>query len=107
MTDAVVVLVTTPTSEAATEIARVLVEEGLAACGNVVPGIRSVYRWGGETHDDAEALLVIKTVRRLVTSVKERLPLLHPYQVPELLVLPVEDGLGAYLEWIANSVRPG
>jgi periplasmic divalent cation tolerance protein len=107
MKDAVVVLITTPTSEAAAEIARALVEEGLAACGNVVPAIRSIYRWDGEIHDDAEALLVLKTERRLVGAMKERLPVLHPYQVPELLVLPVEDGLAPYLEWIAKSVRPG
>jgi periplasmic divalent cation tolerance protein len=107
MKDAVVVLITTPTSEAAAEIARALVEEGLAACGNVIPAIRSIYRWEGKVQDDAEALLVIKTERRLVPAVKERLPVLHPYQVPELLVLPVEDGLAPYLEWIAKSVRPG
>jgi periplasmic divalent cation tolerance protein len=107
MKDAVVMLVTTPTSEAALEIARALVEEGLAACGNVIPAIRSIYRWEGKVQDDAEALLLIKTERRLVTAVKERLPVLHPYQVPELLVLPVEDGLEPYLEWIAKNVRPG
>lgn len=107
MNDAVVVLITTPTSEAAAEIARALVEEGLAACGNVIPAVRSIYRWEGTVQDDAEALLVIKTERRLVAAMKERLPALHPYQVPEFLVLPVEDGLGAYLEWIARSVRPG
>lgn len=107
MNDAVVVLITTPTSEAAAEIARALVEEGLAACGNVIPAVRSIYRWEGKVQDDAEALLVLKTERRLVTAMKERLPALHPYQVPELLVLPVEDGLGSYLEWIARSVRPG
>ena len=106
MKDAVVVLITTPTSEAAAEIARALVQEGLAACGNVVPAIRSIYRWAGEIHDDAEALLVLKTERRLVSAMKERLPVLHPYQVPELLVLPVEDGLGPYLDWIGRSVRP-
>jgi periplasmic divalent cation tolerance protein len=106
MNDAVVVLITTPTSEAAAEIARALVEEGLAACGNVIPAVRSIYRWEGKVQDDAEALLVLKTERRLVTAMKERLPALHPYQVPELLVLPVEDGLGSYLEWIARSVRP-
>ena len=104
MPPAVVVLVTTPTADSAAEIARALVEEGLAACGNVVPAIRSIYRWAGEIHDDAEALLVLKTERRLVPAMKERLPALHPYQVPELLVLPVEDGLASYLEWIGASV---
>ncbi len=104
MTNAVVVLVTTPSPGKAAEIARVLVEERLCACGNVVPGVRSIYRWEGAVHDDAEALLVLKTERRLVPALKDRLPRIHPYQVPELLVLPVEDGLAAYLEWIRESL---
>ena len=102
----VVLLVTTPSADVAAAIARTLVEEGLAACGNVVPGIRSIYRWEGKVQEDAEALLVIKTERRLVPELKLRLGELHPYQVPELLVLPVEDGLPAYLEWVSASVRP-
>jgi periplasmic divalent cation tolerance protein len=106
MTTAVVVLVTAPSADSAAEIARALVEEGLAACGNVIPGIRSIYRWEGEIHDDAEAMLVLKTERRLVPALKARLQELHPYQVPELLVLPVEDGLAPYLEWLSASLRP-
>ena len=105
-TTTVVVLVTAPTADAAASIARTLVEEGLAACGNVLPAIRSIYRWEGEIHDDAEAMLVLKTERRLVPALKERLPGMHPYKVPELLVLPVEGGLGPYLDWVAASVRP-
>ncbi len=104
MTNAVVVLVTTPSPEKAAEIARVLVEERLCACGNVVPVVRSIYRWEGTVHDDAEALLVLKTERRLVPALKARLPAIHPYEVPELLVLPVEDGLAAYLAWVGASV---
>jgi len=106
VTDALVVLVTAPSAETAAEVARALVEEGLAACGNVVPGLRSIYRWQGQVHDEAEALLVLKTERRLLEALKARLPALHPYQVPELLALPVEGGLAPYLEWIAESVRP-
>jgi periplasmic divalent cation tolerance protein len=105
MTDAIVVLVTAPSAETAADVARALVEEGLAACGNVVPGLRSIYRWEGKVHDDEEALLVLKTERRLLEALKARLPALHPYQVPELLALPVEGGLAPYLEWIAASVR--
>jgi len=106
MTNVVVVLVTAPSAETAADLARALVEEGLAACGNVVPGLRSIYRWEGKVHDDAEALLLLKTERRLLEALKARLPALHPYQVPELLALPVEGGLAPYLEWIAASVRP-
>jgi len=105
MTEAMVVLVTAPSAEVAAAVARALVEEGLAACGSVVPGVRSIYRWKGAVQDDAEALLVLKTERRLLPALRERLPALHPYEVPELLALAVEDGLPAYLEWIAASVR--
>ena len=107
MTEAMVVMVTAPSAETAAEIARALVEEELCACGNVVPGIRSIYRWDGKVHDEPEALLVLKTERRLLPALKARLPALHPYQVPELLALPVEDGLDPYLGWIAASVRRG
>jgi periplasmic divalent cation tolerance protein len=106
MTEAVVVLVTAPSADAAGQIARALVEEGLAACGNVVPGVRSIYRWQGRVQEDGESLLVLKTERRLLPALKARLPALHPYEVPELLALGVEDGLGPYLEWIAGSLRP-
>lgn len=103
---AVVILVTAPTADVAAGIARTLVEEGLVACGNVIPGLRSIYRWEGKVVDEPEVLLVLKTERRLVGPLKERLPALHPYEVPELLALGVEDGLPAYLKWMAASVRP-
>jgi periplasmic divalent cation tolerance protein len=101
MTEALVVLVTAPTAEKAAELARILVEERLAACGNVVPGLRSIYRWEGEVHDEAEALLLLKTTRSRLERLRERILALHPYQVPEVLALPVEAGAEAYLAWIA------
>lgn len=103
---AVVVLVSAPTADAAADLARALVEEGLAACGQVIPGMRSIYRWAGEIQDEPEALLVLKTERRMLPALKERLPALHPYQVPELLAVPVEDGHPPYLAWLAASVGP-
>ena len=102
---ALVVLVTTPTAERAAEIARVLVEEGLAACGNVVPQVRSLYRWEGKVQDEAEALLVLKTTRGRLEALRGRVLALHPYQVPEVIALAVEAGHPAYLEWIAASTR--
>lgn len=101
MTDARVVLVTAPDAEAAARLARALVEERLAACGNVVPAIRSIYRWEGSVHDEGEALLVLKTRAARVDALRARVLELHPYQVPEVLVLPVEAGSEAYLAWIA------
>jgi periplasmic divalent cation tolerance protein len=101
VTDALVVLVTAPTAERAAEIARAVVEERLAACGNVLPAIRSIYRWQGEVHDEPEALLVLKTSRARLDALRARVLALHPYEVPEVLALPVEAGAAAYLAWIA------
>lgn len=103
MTDAVVVLVTAPTAEKAAEIARALVEERLAACGNVLPGVRSIYRWKGTVQEEGEALLVLKTQRERFPQLRDRILALHPYEVPEVLALPVEAGSGAYLDWIAQA----
>ncbi len=105
MRDAIVVLVTTPTPERAAEIARALVEERLAACGNVVPGVRSIYRWEGKVQEDAEALLVLKTTRGRFEALRERVLSLHPYDVPEVIALPVEAGSAPYLAWIAAETR--
>ncbi len=100
-TESLVVLVTAPTAEKAAEIARAVVEERLAACGNVVPGLRSIYRWEGKVQDDAEALLVLKTTRARFEALRDRVLALHPYEVPEVLALPVEAGSAGYLAWIA------
>jgi periplasmic divalent cation tolerance protein len=103
MTDALVVLVTTPSPERAAEIARAVVEERLAACGNVVPGVRSIYRWEGKVQDDAEALLVLKTTRARFEALRDRVLALHPYEVPEVIAIPVEAGSARYLEWIEGE----
>ncbi len=105
MTDALVVLVTAPTPERAAEIARAVVEERLAACGNVVPGVRSIYRWDGTVQDDPEALLVLKTTRARFESLRARVLALHPYEVPEVIALPVEAGSAPYLDGIAEETR--
>lgn len=101
MTDALLVLVTAPTAEKAAELARALVDERLAACGNVVPGLRSIYRWEGKVQEDAEALLLLKTTRARFEALRDRVLALHPYQVPEVIAVPVEAGSAAYLGWIA------
>lgn len=103
--DHLVVFITTPTADVAAQIARALVEERLAACGNVVPGLRSIYRWEGEIHDEAEALLVLKTTRARFEALRERALALHPYEVPEVIALPIEAGSAPYLEWIAAETR--
>jgi periplasmic divalent cation tolerance protein len=104
MTDVLVVLVTAPSPEVAAELARALVEARLAACGNVVPGLRSIYRWEGKVQDDAEALLVLKTTRDRLEALRDEVLRRHPYQVPEVLALPVEAGSAAYLDWVRGQV---
>lgn len=105
MTEAIVVLVTAPTPERAAEIARAVVGERLAACGNVVPGLRSVYRWEGKVQEDDEALLVLKTTRARFDALRDRVLALHPYDVPEVIALPVLAGSAAYLDWIEAETR--
>ncbi|HSN90860.1 MAG TPA: divalent-cation tolerance protein CutA [Anaeromyxobacteraceae bacterium] len=102
-TDALVVLVTAPDAERAAAMARALVEERLAACGNVLPGIRSIYRWEGKVQDDGEALLLLKTTRARFEALRDRVLSLHPYQVPEVIAVPVEAGSAPYLAWIASE----
>ncbi len=104
MTDTVVVLVTTPSAEKAAEIARALVEEKLAACGNIVPAIRSIYWWEGKVQDDQEALLILKAPRKRFEELRDRVLALHPYQVPEVIALPIEAGHDAYIDWIVQSM---
>lgn len=105
MTEVIVVLVTAPSAEVAAALARTLVEEGLAACGNVVPGLRSIYRWEGRIHDEPEALLVLKTRGERFEALSRRIVELHPYDVPEVLRLGVEAGHEPYLAWIRDVVR--
>jgi periplasmic divalent cation tolerance protein len=103
MTDALVVLVTAPSVEIAASIARTVVEERLAACGNVLPGVRSIYRWEGKLQDEPEVLLVLKTRRSRFAALRDRILALHPYETPVVIALPVEAGSDAYLDWIAGS----
>ncbi|MCC6646018.1 MAG: divalent-cation tolerance protein CutA [Polyangiaceae bacterium] len=102
--DSVRVLVSTaPSEEVAARIARALVERRLVACVNLVPRVRSVYRWQGEVHDDAETLMLMKTTPARAPEVAEALRELHPYECPELIELGVEGGLAAYLAWVAGA----
>jgi periplasmic divalent cation tolerance protein len=102
----IVVFVTAPADQAP-DLARGVVEAGLAACVNIVPTIRSIYRWEGEICDDAEALLVVKTRRSLFSALRDKLVALHPYDVPEVVALPLELGHTPYLEWLEASTQPG
>ncbi|MFT7622226.1 MAG: periplasmic divalent cation tolerance protein [Myxococcota bacterium] len=102
-----VVFCTCPDIEAANILAHALVSERLAACVNIVPGIRSVYRWQGEVHEDSEFLLIAKTSTARVAELTERAVALHPYECPEVIALPVEQGFAGYLNWISEQTQPG
>ncbi|NMO22189.1 divalent-cation tolerance protein CutA [Pyxidicoccus fallax] len=105
MTDVILVLVTAPSADKAAELARTLVEEQLAACGNIVPGLRSIYRWQGQIHDDAEVLLILKTRAALFEPLRARVVELHPYQVPEVLRVDIAEGHAPYLAWVLENSR--
>lgn len=98
------VLNTCPDRETAGTIARALVEQGLAACVNVVPGIESVYRWQDRIETEAEALLLIKTRARAYSRLEAALRRLHPYELPEIIAVSIDGGISEYLSWINNEV---
>lgn len=101
----VVVFSTFPNPEKAAEAARTLVTDGLAACVNLVGPVRSIYRWKGEVQDDTETLAVIKTTRETFDAMKARLVELHPYEVAEVIALPVEAGHALYLDWVEAETK--
>src|SRR5437016_14034422 len=106
MTDKIVVLSTCNSGAQAEQIARALVEERLAACVNIIPGIRSIYRWKDQVEDAVEWLLVIKSRRDLMDELRASIGKIHAYEVPEVLALPVVDGSASYLEWLDRELRP-
>lgn len=105
-TDAVtVVLTTAPDAGVAESLGRALVEERLAACANVIPGITSVFRWEDDVQTEGEVLVLLKSTEAGFAALRDRLVELHPYDVPEVLRLPVAGGAGAYLDWVRGEVR--
>ncbi|MDX1381600.1 MAG: divalent-cation tolerance protein CutA [Xanthomonadales bacterium] len=101
--EVLVVLCTCPDGATARRLAAGLVEARLAACVNILPEIRSIYRWQGETCDEAEVLMIVKTTAHAYPELERWLQAQHPYDVPEVLALPVAAGSGDYLEWVARE----
>ena len=97
----VFVYVTAESEEQALSIARVVVHERLAACGNVLPGMQSVYWWDGSVREAAEAVLILKTRRDLFDALAARVRALHSYECPCIVALPIAAGSAPYLDWIA------
>ena len=103
MTDGLLVITTLPNADAAAELAKNVVGERLAACANLIPALRSIYKWQGKVQDENEVLVLFKTRQDSYEALKARILELHPYEVPEVLAIPVEQGYSAYLEWLARE----
>ena len=105
MTKFVTIFSTAPKEEEAKKIANDLVSKKVVACVNIIPGLRSIYRWKGKICDEREVMMVMKTKDSLVEDVKKELKSLHSYECPELIVLPISDGLPDYLSWIEENTN--
>jgi periplasmic divalent cation tolerance protein len=105
MTDKLLILTTTGSDSEAGKIATALVERRLAACVNIIPKIKSVYRWQGGVESAEEFLLVIKTLKAQEEQVQSAVRELHSYELPECIAIAIESGSAEYLEWIADSVK--
>jgi len=101
-----IVLTNCPDAEIADRIARTLVEQKLAACVNRMPAVDSVYRWQGAVERAVEVPLLIKSTRERLPEVQEAIRALHPYEVPEIVAIPVVAGLPAYLRWVVDETQP-
>ncbi len=101
-----VVFTTAPSEAQGALIARAIVERGLAACVTILSGARAIYVWNGEAHDDAEVVLMVKTHVAQLDAIDALLGEIHPYEVPELIALPITEGSASYLGWLAGAVSP-
>ena len=101
----IVVYITTSSVSEAKKIGRVLVEEKLAACSNIISPIRSIYSWQGRICDDKEALMILKTKRKLFKKIVARVEKLHSYDVPEIIAIPIIEGSGKYLSWLNKETK--
>jgi periplasmic divalent cation tolerance protein len=97
-------MTTAPSAEVAERIGEALVAERLIACANIVPGVRSIFRWQGAVSRETEVLVVLKTTAAALEDVRRRLVELHPYEVPEVIAVEVATGHGPYLEWVRAEV---
>jgi len=104
MTEKIVVISTCGSEEEAARIAKKLVEEHLAACVNIMPRVRSFYRWQGKVEDAAEWMLIVKTSRSRFDALKAVLEAAHSYELPEVLALPIVDGSANYLAWLDSEL---
>ena len=100
-----VVFITVPDPETGAKLVRSMVEARLAACGNLIPGLTSIYRWEGEVHQDPECMIILKTTDSALPALKKRVLDMHPYEVPEFLAVAPVEGHLPYLEWVQAETR--
>jgi periplasmic divalent cation tolerance protein len=105
MPDYTVIFITTSSLDEAEKIGRALVEEKLVACANIISPIRSIYRWQGKICDDKEALIILKTKKKLFKQIEKRVKALHSYEVPEVISMPIIEGSNKYLSWLKNETK--
>ncbi|HEY2569264.1 MAG TPA: divalent-cation tolerance protein CutA [Candidatus Udaeobacter sp.] len=104
MTDQILLAISTfPDAEIACDISQTLVEQNFAACANVMPDVHSIYRWKEKIETAGEVIVLFKTTRDRQAAFQEKLRSLHPYEVPEIIFVPVDSALPAYLSWVAES----
>ena len=102
---AIIVFMTAPSPDKANEIAHALVNEKLAACATIIPRVQSLYWWEGKINRDEEVLIIAKSQHTLFPEIMQRVKSLHSYEVPEIISLPIIDGLPAYLDWLKNVIK--
>jgi periplasmic divalent cation tolerance protein len=105
MADEIIVLITTASDREAEKIARSLVDGRLAACANIVPGVRSLFFWDGKTQDERETLLICKSRLPLMNKITQQVKALHSYSVPEIIALPIIAGSPDYLAWVRETTK--
>jgi periplasmic divalent cation tolerance protein len=101
--EALVVYITAPNEEEAAKIAKILVEERLAGCVNIVKDIRSIYSWQGKLEDEKEVLMIVKTRLELFSALTSKVKELHSYTVPEVIAMPIVDGSEEYIKWLKEA----
>jgi periplasmic divalent cation tolerance protein len=106
MADQILLAISTfPDAEAASRIAQTLVEEKLAACANIIPGVHSIYRWKEKIETAGEVIVFFKTIQDRRAALEEKMRSLHPYEVPELIFIKIDSGSPDYLHWVTDNCR--
>jgi periplasmic divalent cation tolerance protein len=101
----IVVFITAQSEEEATKIGQVVVKDGLAACANIVPRIKSIFNWQGKLSEESETLMVLKTRVSLFAELAQTVQRLHSYEIPEIIALPIVTGLPSYLDWVRENTQ--